>query len=178
MQKIPPRIKLYSLLIALALAFTLPGAVVSFFSINNIINGKASLQWTETSGTIISSTVEKYVGAHKKSKYLAEVEYIFSVNGSEYKADTIRFGTMASLLAGELSETYSEGKTVKVFYNPNDPNIAVLEPGVNPGAWIKAVVAIFFCLSGLFLGTFFLKKLRKEMKKVTDQNNDCGSTST
>ena len=166
MQEIPPRIKLYSLLIVLALAFTLPGAVVSFYSIKNIIDGKASQKWPETNGMIISSTVEKYVGAQKKSKYLAEVIYSFSVNGSEYKADKIRFGTMASLHAGDLSEIYSEGKSVKVFYNPQDPNVAVLETGVNAGLWIKSVVAHIFCLAGLFLGIFFSKKLLKEMKKT------------
>ena len=74
------------------------------------------------------------------------------VSFGQYKSGDISY-------AKEIVEKYPEGSKVKVFYDPNNPEIAVLEPKFQLN-----VVFVFSILGGvifLCLGVPFIKALSR-----------------
>lgn len=78
------------------------------------------------------------------------IVYGYVVNGTSYLSSRVQFmnvvsgsSTFRDSLAKNISEEYPVGKTVTVYYDPDNPEDAVLEPGVG--------FAIIVCL---VIGTF------------------------
>jgi uncharacterized protein DUF3592 len=53
--------------------------------------------------------------------------------------------------------SYPIGKNVKVFYNPQDLKVAVLEPGVSMSSYLFLGFGILFTLMGLFFLVKFVR---------------------
>jgi len=89
--------------------------------------------WPKTKGRIISSVIiDRYNQSHSKTTYTPAVTYAFFVNGREYRSTQVSTGTHGSdnfKQAQIVVDTYVPNMEVEVFYNPNDPDNAVLEPG-------------------------------------------------
>jgi len=98
--------------------FKLPRAIVSS-------------NWPTTEGEIVSSYVE--VGDHGDSwSAWPRVSYTYLVDGKKYTSNNIEvedFGRATDSYAQKVIQRYPEGARVKVFYEPDDPAVAVLEPG-------------------------------------------------
>ena len=94
----------------------------------------ASKSWPSVQGRIVSSHVERTQIA-TKVKYKAQVRYQFSVNGRPYMGSRIRYAdtTGSSESAQQkIVDKYPSNAQVEVFYDPQDPDISVLEPGGAP----------------------------------------------
>ena len=59
--------------------------------------------------------------------------------------------------AGEIVNRYPTGKKVKVFYNPQDLKVAVLEPGVSTSSYLFLGFGILFTLMGLIFLIRFVR---------------------
>lgn len=148
------------ILIGIILLILTPlAAFACFFSYRSM---QASSSWPSTQGVVSISRVENSVGLKTK----AEILYQYLVNNETYSGSRIRFAdtTGSSRSAQEKSiEPYPLGKQVEVFYDPNDPKVAVLEPGgglrglglILPPLLVGGIGA-FFLLDGLRI-----KKLAK-----------------
>lgn len=77
-----------------------------------------SRKWPTTSGVIVA-------GSEGDRLYRAKVAYRFTVAGQEITGDRTCFGAVQR--AGAKCQP---GAAVTVFYNPDKPREAVLEPGV------------------------------------------------
>ncbi len=61
------------------------------------------------------------------------VSFSYIVNGKRYSSDKVKFGVQSSGLKSGAQKTvnrYPAMKHVKVYFNPNSPEEAVLEPGL------------------------------------------------
>ncbi len=76
------------------------------------------------------------------------IEYNYEVGGRTYKADKVAAGWSNSLSDWEMVKKYPYGHTVKVFYNPDNPRQATLEPGTARLGMLLTLMGV--CL--LFLG--------------------------
>ena len=65
--------------------------------------------------------------------YTAEIVYEYEVDGKPWSCNTVWFGddvnTSSRSTYVKLTNKYSVGTQVDVYYNPDDPSIACLEPG-------------------------------------------------
>ncbi|RYG72645.1 DUF3592 domain-containing protein [bacterium] len=90
-----------------------------------------SQSWLHVTGTILKSEV--YVrNGNKGTSFWASVIYEYKVGGAKYKNHVIKFGQAGSGREDEASaavEFYSVGKQVPVYYSPNFPSTACLQPG-------------------------------------------------
>jgi hypothetical protein len=70
----------------------------------------------------------------RRMVYSAHVEYSYSVHGKRYLSRNISFGSRYSTnlrsMIQSIVNRYPINAQVKVFYNSNNPDNAVLEPGV------------------------------------------------
>jgi len=104
--------------------------------------GAETSKWPNTNGKIISAKVESEVipaaDEGDKTIYTAEVVYEYTVNEKKYTCN--RIGIENDSVAEATIKKYPKGKKVKVYYDPANPNEAVLETGVN---WSSHIMLIF-----------------------------------
>lgn len=121
----------------------------------------ASKDWTSTEGEIVHSEVIRRGISQPK----VNIEYTYRIKGKKYSSKLIHFGSpQQSPWAKKENrfhvKAYPKGKKVDVYYNPESPDIAVLEPGFSLSANIQFMIfGIIFgiltivVLVGLFLTT-------------------------
>lgn len=112
----------------------------------------ATLSWPTTEGIIISSDVIKTKGASPgddPDSWHPQVRYRYFINGAEYLSDRIEVFNIAngntSRFAEKAVSRYPPGMQVKVYYYPEYPAFAVLEPGIPD----NDLLALFAFLLGL-----------------------------
>jgi hypothetical protein len=115
-------------------------ALMLFFGVKEALEMGASREWPETQGVITSSQILKenrtdYGNDSHRARthqyaYKVRVQYSYQVNAIAYRGNRIqiRSNTHSSerYAQRELAE-YPVGKTVKVYYNPEEPERSVLK---------------------------------------------------
>ncbi len=152
-----PVVSVFCFFIFLLLVWSAIGAV-GFY--NALVSGS----WPTTTGTVVSSDVKSPSG--KATKYIAEITFTYTVNGREYRSDnfmaTAARGT--SQWAREVVEQHPVNSEVTVHYNPDAPDGAVAEPGLQSDNYIMTFAPLFF-VAVLVIG---LRKQFTDRKKKID----------
>lgn len=128
----------------------------------------SSLTWPSTTGKVISSsTLTRKIGTRHSTRHKADIIYSYQINDNKFIGEIINWGYGYSKQI-EKSEAivnkYPEGKTVEVYYNPNDPKNAVLEPGLTVNSYKNVLGGIVFMLIAILI--IFRKK--KPILTTTD----------
>ena len=131
------------------------GYFVAFYFGKPILNNAtASKSWPAINGIIKSSRVITNRD-NDGTMYSADVVYEYLVNGQKYNSSTIRFEadfkSSNSSKAYEVINRYPEGREVQVYYNPEKPELAVLEPGAFFSSYIIWLVGLLFFIIGCLL---------------------------
>ena len=134
---------LISVIFVLIHLIGLPGVL------DNIAMASESVDWPRTMGVVVSSEVESRAG-YDTTDWHARVSYRYATDGNSYLSRRITFGDIGSSrnTAMSLVDKYSVGKSVSVYYNPESPDISVLEPGDPPISHIFLMV--LFTVGALF----------------------------
>ena len=133
-------------------------ACLIFYGINMLIKGKASNSWPVCQGTVISSDIdqESKTDSYEKQtvSYRANVVYSYLVDGKAFRSNRIAFETYSTSQKGKaltIVNRYPAGEIITVYYDPANPNSAILEKGTGNTVYPAIVIAIG-CLCA-FLGT-------------------------
>ncbi len=105
----------------------------------SILRGLRSRSWPRVSGEIIVSEVVISRGGRGSKMYAPNVRYAYHVGGRSYEGDRMIYGFTDFYLrrgAEAMIEKYPIGQLVDVYYDPTDPNSAVLKHGVSPRTWV------------------------------------------
>ena len=125
--------------------------------------GQATLTWPKVEGIVASSQVDAVRSYYLRGNGIAYYWYVFRsrtiydyrVNGVAYNSDRASYGAQTyakfTLFAKREAERFTAGDTVDVYYDPNQPEHAVLVRGA-PGQWViwVVVVALFALAARLF----------------------------
>ncbi len=104
----------------------------------------SSKNWPIAVGTITDISV-----SIASSGTARQLKYQYRVDGDLYTNDKEYFGLLVSS-RGETTAGYSEGSTVNVFYNPDNPAESVLKPGELKGVILPAVIAFLLYIFYLY----------------------------
>ncbi len=148
--------------------FFLIGFVLFYFTYSWITNGLESNNWQSVEGAIISSQFISGRTSENKPFYSAEILYEYYIDNVKYLSNSITSGGQSSSnnpnYAQKIVRKYSEGDKINVYYNPQNPEQSVLEPGFHwSDAW-PALIGLLFALIGL-IGVIF-SILGKRIGKV------------
>ena len=131
------------------------GALLIAFILRDLQRSAQSQDWPEVKGRILSSeSVREDTG--EGVLYRAEVKYEYVADGVRYEASRIRFGASprSQDRADKDANAYPKGAEVYVYFNPDKPDVCVLEPGVKPGFSVLGfVVGIALFGGGIFFFT-------------------------
>ena len=124
-------------------------------------NAKASEQWPHVTGTITESRIETS-RQDGDTMYAALVLYEYAVEDQPLTNDNVWFGGGYSSSdrsdAQDTVNRYPVNKQVEVYYQPDDPANAVLEPGAVFSSYaIYGIGWIFLVIGGLIVVGFLLK---------------------
>ena len=121
--------------------------------LNNLRNRYESSNWPYVNGKVITSEVKKYWGGQSSDPddYCANVDYSYSVKGKMYSGNTIRFTGWCYISKNRAQRDvhlYPGGKNVLVYYDPDIPEVSVLEPGGSLGSAV--LILLYLLISGVF----------------------------
>jgi hypothetical protein len=94
--------------------------------------------------------------------YSASVQYDYTVEGKIYNGSGIRTldgSTSSSSSVKKTLKKYALGKAVTVHYDPEFPNIAVLEPGTGFLMGILLKLPLLFCIVSVLMVVALFKRL-------------------
>jgi hypothetical protein len=145
----------------LQLLFIVFGVFTLGMGVMNAYRGTVSIRWPAANGTIKSSSTERIGG--KRVRYRINILYEYSVNGKIFTGTGVAFGLGAAgaATAGGFVARYPVGKEVKVFYSPDHPEEAVLEPGVVGQSWCCLIVGSLFTALGFLIPLINRDKLHQ-----------------
>jgi hypothetical protein len=150
----------------------LPGLFFVLKGARRIQQSIASTKWPAVMGKVVSAETSRDVstsGTRRRDTsvtYNTETVIQYSVNGHDYTTDQLHFGQ--TLGSGDKSEAeikllrYPVGREVPVSYDPSNPAIGVMKPGLNsdafwlPGAGLAFLLPAALCLyilPGMFRDT-------------------------
>lgn len=131
------------------------GIILIVWSGREALEAYKSKSWPTTEGMVTSSYVHKRESPpsdkNKHPTYHAKINYAYTVDGMHYTSERIRFvdnigGSREK--AKRMADEYFAGKTVIVYYNPDDPGMALLKPGVIFSTFIPCLAGLAFFLAG------------------------------
>ncbi len=118
--------------------------------------------WPSVSGTIISSDIRETTEWERKgiktgrdrTLYLPNIHYNYEVQGHKYRCHRVFFEGAEDYLdpgnAREIVTRYPPGKNVSVYYDPGNPQFAVLETGIKFSHLLFPATGLLFILLGLW----------------------------
>lgn len=98
-----------------------------------LVQARSSLRWPSVMGTVTGSGTKTQSSLRGGPATAADVRYMYEVDGKRFEGTRISFGQYGTGDGGHArkeAEKYPVGKPVTVYYDPNSPATAVLEPAV------------------------------------------------
>ena len=147
----------------LALIFFIAFPFLLWKAVQTHQTAKASVNWPTAEGKI--TKVERF---KRLFRWLPRVGYSYSVGEKSYNSERISF--VAGYRPKEVDEIlnrYTVGQTVPVYYPPEKPGDAVLQPGSNKQvtAPIRILTICFVILLVLNVAQFFLKRATEQQNQ-------------
>lgn len=152
--------------------FTIAGAIMLVVGARNIQGAWESENWPHVQGKISESEVRSHTSRNSNGRtstsYSVELKYTYTVDDEEYIGDRLRFGEMNSNKrrdANAKAKTFAAGKKIKVFYDPEEPQESVLEPGIHGSSWFLPIFGAVFFTVGTLLSIFLPRMFRRIIKQ-------------
>lgn len=132
-------------------AMAIPGSIAGMI-VYKMQQVKRAARWPSAQGRIVRSRLRvvrrQQADRPSTTGNVPDVEYVFSVGGTEFRGKRISIGEIppGSPEVEAVLERYQVGRTGPVFYNPDDPNEAVLErdPPISVRAMYGVAAGVMF----------------------------------
>ncbi len=131
--------------------FVVAGFAATLWGLSVIAKGRRTLRWPSTEGTIEESRL-----ASDTDDLFPHILFSYRVGVQTYRRE-LEFpsGTNpTSELAASYVKKFPAGASVRVFYNPERPDQATLEPGLLQGDWMILTLGISATIFGILLLVF------------------------
>ncbi len=127
-------------------AFLVVGLAVAIYGFQRYRTARTSFDWPRVAGIIIASYVEESFTIDGGYFYKPCVEYEYDVDEADHYSERLTFGRTKFPdleFAEYVAERYPVGGVVEVYYDPDNPANAVLEPGDATGLKVIAGTGVF-----------------------------------
>ncbi|GGB79286.1 hypothetical protein GCM10011352_01180 [Marinobacterium zhoushanense] len=125
------------------------------FSVKKVFLGRASLLWPKIPALVIASHIETKSVRNGLKFYAPIIEFKYKVNGISYTSSNFTYmGTsgFTKKYAGKYTARYFVGKHINIFYNPRNPEMAVIIPGIHRLQYASILVITIFIFGFAYVG--------------------------
>lgn len=138
--------------------------VYNHFSAPMVEEAEASKNWPTTSGIITFSDISEYINDDGNKMYSSSVNYEYTVANKSYIGDRISLSSNGESTSSirevkKTLKTYPIDAQVTVYYDPELPNNAVLEPGADFLIYLIKYTPWLFCFFGILMMWQLIKKV-------------------
>ena len=126
---------------------------------------KESATWPTAQGEVRGSSLETRGSLIRGNSYRAKVMYNFTVNEKRFSGNLVTFSDHRSgnpSHARDIVKMYPKGEAVTVYYNPQNPQVCVLEPGVKGQVGIGIIFGPVLMMLGIYGAVSIWKSLRAQ----------------
>jgi hypothetical protein len=119
--------------------FVIGGLFVTLWGLLIILKAHKSNQWPSVDGV-----VEESKPSSEERDLLPYIQFKYSVGEVTYRR-TMEFSgdiTPTEEFAASYVQKYPVGTNVQVYYNPANPGVATLEPGLAKGDWLVLAIGL------------------------------------
>ena len=110
--------------------------------------------WPTVEGVITFAELSRTQNSEGNDMYFANIEYSYTVEENEYTESTISTAdgttSMKNMIKKQLRK-YAKGTKVTVYYDPEFPNTAVLEPGAGFIFGLLLKLPLLFCVVSVLI---------------------------
>jgi len=128
------------------------GGIFLLFALPPLQYSNTSRSWPSVPGTITRSEVNIW-RSDSKTHYQPDIAYAYFIDGKKYTSSKITVGDPPLdnnvTPAKRLQAEYPVGKEVVVYYDPELPESAALQPGTKSGDYLLAGICAIFFFAGL-----------------------------
>lgn len=142
------------------------GALATYLGVENVLRARASTSWPSVDGTVIRAGIDRERSQATPSSTAQSITwrpvivYEYVVDAVRYEGGRISFGAYATSDRGDAEAVlsrYPTGARVPVYFNPDDPGQAVIEPGTAGVPWFFVALGSVFLVAGLAAAVLFPK---------------------
>jgi hypothetical protein len=143
-----------------------------------LLKAARTRKWPTASGTLLTSTVTHREALppdrdddgpsrprSPETLYRAAVTYRYQVDGRTFTGDRLGLDeveTSSEPHARHVSERFKSGAPVTVYYDPANPALAILQPGIRPASWLGVAIGVIFLIIStamlLFVRWWYLRR--------------------
>ena len=119
--------------------------------------GKLAQKWPTTTATILDSSIDEEPGRNAMGSvnvdFRVNTLYEYTANGKVYQGSRVSFGkpVFDYVTASNVNEQFAAGKQVPVWYDPENPQEAVLAPKTTVGM-LSRIPGVFLMITGVVVG--------------------------
>jgi hypothetical protein len=127
-----------------------------------VTNAIESRSWPSINGTIESSHIVRNRDCNGLPGYHYLISFDYKIDEQDYCSTSVKIGDFRYLtraVADKMVEKYPTGHSVKVFYDPDYPDVSVLEPGFSWECFYPIVLFLIVLGIGLFFLTLAIIRL-------------------
>ncbi len=133
-----------------------------------------SLQWPKISGSVVQSRIFYHPGRAAFSFHTVEVEYVYQVDGRVYSGNRVKLWDpdlhREDILTEPFVAAHPVGSTVDVYYDPQQPERAVLIPGADETGyrfylWDGSLLTVFTIAAVFQSRKFFPRAIARAKAK-------------
>ncbi len=139
--------------------------VIMGIGARNVVRAYGSLRWPQVPGVVARSESgtesvfnDRDELTRRATMYVAHIRFDYSVRGQNYSTDQLHFGQTVS--SGDSSEAqlrlfkYPLGSAVTVSYDPANPSIGAVEPGLTRDLFYIPGAALGFMIPAIMILLF------------------------
>jgi hypothetical protein len=143
----------FVLRMSIGFALLAVAALLLWFFRHAVQRAADSTHWPIVEGSVIAASM-KVIAGSEQSRFRPLVQYAYRVGDRDYRGHRIQWGALTDLpsrsAAAKVVGHYRTGTPVKVYYDPRQPRVAVLQPGHAAKIGNSVMIAPVFALFGLF----------------------------
>ena len=121
------------------------GIWMLYYGGRSVLRAYQSKTWPMVQGIVQDSSVES-----RRNLHVAKVVYDYTINEKPFIGMLSSYSFNRPPAQGFVNR-YPKGKTVSVYYNPQNPQVCVLEPGVKGQVWIRPGIGFGCMVAGILL---------------------------
>ena len=141
--------------------FILVGLATAMLFLGRIRKAKASRHWPTVAGELIQADlrrveVEVTIRDHA-SALVTDFRYRYRVKGQDFEGRRVTFSDLVNKRKGSLErllDEYRKQKSIRVYYNPENPGESVLKPGTSFYNFTPLITSLAFIACGLFIALY------------------------
>ena len=143
--------------IAIVLPMLLIGVGIVWYARRSRAQIEASKGWPTVQGIVASSSCQRRLT--DADVYFAAVNFTYQVSGRDYQGNRLSFGGKVEGNQDEMNKfvaEYPAGKIIPVYYDPQNPAVALLRPDMTGGATVMLWVGLVVTALAIALGVMVL----------------------